>query len=95
MVEEGGEEFVRLKHLANWPPVDILFQDITQTVPDVTCGEYGRMEEVEEIGRSVRGLTCGPTLSKRERDQSVRSSPFSTIKVFAMGNQRITRDTDN
>lgn len=39
MVEEGGEEFVRLKHLANWPPVDILFQDITQTVPDVTCGE--------------------------------------------------------
>lgn len=36
---EEGSEFVRLKHLTNWPPVDILFQDVTQTVPDVTCGK--------------------------------------------------------
>lgn len=32
-------EMLRLKHLANWPPVNILFQDVTQTVPDVTCGK--------------------------------------------------------
>lgn len=37
--EEKAGEFGRLKHLTNWPPVDIQFQDITQTVPDVTCGK--------------------------------------------------------
>lgn len=37
IVEDG--ESVRLKHLKQWPPVNINFQDITQTVPDVTCGE--------------------------------------------------------
>lgn len=40
IVAEGGEQFGRLKHLTNWPPVDILFQDVTQTVPDVTVGEW-------------------------------------------------------
>lgn len=39
-IVEEGTEFARLKHLANWPPVDILFQDVTQTVPDVTCGKF-------------------------------------------------------
>lgn len=38
-IVEESVEFGRLKHLANWPPVNILFQDITQTVPDVTCGK--------------------------------------------------------
>lgn len=39
--QDGNGEMLRLKHLANWPPVNILFQDVTQAVPDVTCGEYG------------------------------------------------------
>lgn len=37
IVDEGG--LVRLKHLKNWPPANINFQDVTQTVPDVTCGK--------------------------------------------------------
>lgn len=45
IIEETDCEFVRLKHLANWPPVNIHFQDITQIVPDVTCGEYKGWEE--------------------------------------------------
>lgn len=54
--EETSGEFGRLKHLTNWPPVDIQFQDITQTVPDVTCGKL--MEIITPNGTTNSDECC-------------------------------------
>lgn len=63
IVEDGG--LVRLKHLKNWPPANINFQDVTQTVPDVTCGKRNRDQNIwiKSVGgiekQKGHPMTCG------------------------------------
>lgn len=81
IVAEGGAQFGRLKHLTNWPPVDILFQDVTQTVPDVTVGEWVIVAAVCCAGRGEWELK-GWLRGKR----SVEMTPL-TLQLYRNGNE--------